>query len=91
MLILADSAEGSQFELSLQADRWIVSGAALPEVPDAQNPREITEARLESTRQLADTVDGLFHSFLKARTSGGGGWATTRGEIRKWITERRRR
>jgi hypothetical protein len=85
-LLLADSTGQCQWELSFQADRWLVSGASLPEVPDAKTPRELIEARLTLTRQLADTIDDLFRVFLKVRVASG--WSGQKQKIRKWIGER---
>ncbi len=85
-LILADASAGSQWELSFQADRWIVSGASLPEVPDAKTPRELIDARLMLTRQLADTIDDLFRVFLQARVATS--WPAQRKKIRTWIIDR---
>ncbi|MCX5658715.1 MAG: hypothetical protein NTW19_03210 [Planctomycetota bacterium] len=85
-LILADSTGGRQWEITLQGDRWLVSGAMLPEVPEAQSTRELIEARLDLTRGLAETLDALYGVFLKARVSGS--WASQRTAIRKWIRER---
>lgn len=88
-LMIADTGggEGLQWELALQADKWIISGATLPENPDATTPREITEHRLTLTRRLAETMDGLLGVFVKART--GGGWPAQKKQIREWIRTRR--
>ncbi|MFA9477323.1 hypothetical protein ACERK3_03330 [Phycisphaerales bacterium AB-hyl4] len=84
-LIISDGEH--QWELSLQADRWQVSSAALPEIAEAESPREITEARLELVRSLADTLDSLYQAFLLRRV--GGGWANDRQAIRDWIKQQR--
>jgi len=86
-LIVADTADGQQWELTLQADRWIVSGAALPEVPDAESPRQIIESRLGSVTRMAWVLDGLYLAFLKQRTAGS--WPSRRKTIRQWIHNRR--
>lgn len=85
-LILADSTGGRQWELTLQGDRWLISGAALPEVPEAQSTRELIEARLDLVRGLAETLDLLYGAFLKSRVSGG--WPAQRTTIRNWIRQR---
>ena len=89
-LVIADNlaGDGVQWKFTLQADRWTVSGATLPEVPDAQTPREATEARLANTRQLASMLDGLFKAFLSQRVSSG--WAAKRRAIHEWIVKRKR-
>lgn len=88
-LVLANTgAEGGQYELTLQADRWIVSAAAIPESPDAKTPREFLEHRLESIRTLSQTLDAMYGVFLAARL--GSGWASHRKTIREWIVSRRK-
>jgi hypothetical protein len=88
-LILADAEDETQWELALQGDKWIVSGAALPKVEEATSPREITDQRLQSTLRLAGVVDGLFHTFMEERL--GKGWGTKRDAMREWIKARRKR
>ncbi|MEX0886927.1 MAG: hypothetical protein WD009_10860, partial [Phycisphaeraceae bacterium] len=84
-LILADAE--CQWELTLQGDRLHVSSAALPEVADAQTPRELTEARLMLVQRLAATLDGMYATFLDERTSSA--WPTRRETIAAWIRHRR--
>ncbi len=83
-LILSDGEH--QWELTVQADQWVVSAAALPEVTDAQSPRELTEARLELVRRLGETLDGLYSTFLTERA--GGSWASRHTTLRQWIHDR---
>ncbi|HEX7010423.1 MAG TPA: hypothetical protein VF184_10600 [Phycisphaeraceae bacterium] len=85
-LILSDGEH--QWELTLQGDRMQVSGAALPEVPDAQSPRQLLEGRLLLIGTLASTLDAAYQSFLAQRCSGG--WSAQRQAIRQWIADRRR-
>ena len=84
-LILSDGEH--QWELALQGDKWIVSSAALPEIPDAEGPRELMDARLSLIGKLDESLDALYLTFLKQRT--GSGWTTKRGQIRDWIRTRR--
>ncbi|MCC7193312.1 MAG: hypothetical protein IT444_11070 [Phycisphaeraceae bacterium] len=87
-LLVADTGgDGLQWELSLQADRWIISGATIPENPDATTPREIIEHRLVLIRRLAETMDGLFGVFIKSRVSST--WPGQKKQIRDWIRVRR--
>ncbi len=88
ILAEADGGEGHSFELTLQFDRFIVTGAQLPMMEDAQTPREIIEYRLRHTRQLADMLDGLVATFIKLRTSSD--WSGTREKLRNWIRKRGR-
>jgi hypothetical protein len=83
-LILSDGEH--QWELTLQGDRWVVSAASMPEVPDAESPRELTEARLQLVRRLANTLDGMFGAFLSERTSGT--WPSKRDTLGRWVRER---
>ncbi|MCE9591323.1 MAG: hypothetical protein K8S99_12455 [Planctomycetes bacterium] len=88
-LILANAGvEGTQHELALQADRWVVSAASIPESAEAQTPRDFLEHRLESIRALAQTLDAMYGVFVQARV--GSGWATQRKTIREWVQKRRK-
>lgn len=88
-LILADADDETQWELSLQGDKWLVSGAALPKVEEATSPREITDMRLQSTLRLSAVIDGLYLTFLDERMSSS--WPTKRDGIREWIKARRKK
>lgn len=79
----------SNWELTLQADKLVVSSIRLPEIEDAATPRELLERRLELTLAAADAIDKMYAAFLKQRT--GSGWGTKRDTIRKWIKERNAR
>ncbi|HMN97399.1 MAG TPA: hypothetical protein PKC43_13185 [Phycisphaerales bacterium] len=77
---------GHAFACSLQADRFAVSGATLPEIDDARSEREIVEQRIERTLELDRTLLALFEAFLRARV--GRGWTTTREQMTEWIRGR---
>ncbi len=83
-MILADGE--NQWEFTFQADRFIISGAGLPEIEQVEHPRELLEGRLMLTRQLTQTLDGLLATFMNDRLADG--WSTTKTAIRSWITER---
>ncbi|MEM1026865.1 MAG: hypothetical protein AAGJ38_02165 [Planctomycetota bacterium] len=83
-LLVSDGSQ--QWELTLQGDPWTVGSAKLPEVPDAQSPRELTEARLELTVILGRLLDGLYSAFLEKRMSAS--WPSQRDTIRTWIRTR---
>lgn len=85
-LIVSDGQH--QWELTLQTDRMIVSSALLPEIHEVEHPRDLVEARLQLTKALSDTLDGLYAAFLAERVSQR--WDTARQNIRKWITARRK-
>ncbi len=83
-LLIADGEH--HFEVTLQVDKMAVSSAVLPEVEDAQSPRELIESRLQLTAALAGALDNLYRAFLDQRTRSG--WSSRRGEIRDWIVKR---
>ncbi|HXE54275.1 MAG TPA: hypothetical protein VN541_14725 [Tepidisphaeraceae bacterium] len=78
-------ANGQQFTLTLNAESLALSGAKLPEVEEAENPRVLFEERIGLLRDLGQTIDGLFTSFLKIRASSS--WEGQVSGIRKWIME----
>jgi len=86
-MILADIADGQQWELTWQGDRMIISSAKLPDVEEATSAREVLEQRLQLTRRLGQVVDGLMATFLQLRTSQG--WGDKSQQIRSWIKQRR--
>ncbi len=85
-LIVSDGHH--QWELTLQADRMIVSSALLPEIHEADGPRDLAEHRLLLTRRLDGVLRGLYGAFLDERTQSN--WPTKTQTIRKWIANRRR-
>ncbi len=87
-LIIAEASGGEsrQWELTLQGDRFDVSSAALPEVEEVETERELIEQRVLLVRGLAQTLDGMFETFLSQRF--GGGWSNQRSQIREWVRER---
>ncbi len=74
---------GSQYELTLQAETLAVTGAALPKVEGPSGPAEARVARVESLRQLAETLDLLLDAFGRRRL--GAAWAGDLGRIRDWL------
>jgi len=80
-LILSDGE--SHWELTLQADALTVHSAALPEITDAQSPRELIETRLDHIEGLAKLLDCLFDEFLSHRAYVG--WPDVVAEIKAWI------
>ncbi len=76
--------QGAQYELTMQAESFAVSGAALPKPEDGPlSPSESRIARLESLRHLTETIDLLFAAYLDRRTSIV--WAEELGRIRGWL------
>ena len=85
-MILADREH--QWELTLQADRFDAASVALPQVTEAETPRDALEQRLEHLARLARNLERIFDAYLTARTATD--WPETRGEITEWIRSRRR-
>lgn len=83
-LILSDGEH--QWDLTLGGDTLNVSAALLPEITEAQTPREVIEQRLGLTGSLAFALDQLYATFLKQRTASG--WTGKRETISKWIKQR---
>lgn len=73
--------EGQQFDLTLQAETFGISGARihLDEDDDDFGP----EDRIEAVRTLSDTIDGLFHTFCDRRTSEA--WSADLNGMRGWL------
>jgi len=86
-LILADAEH--QWELNLQGDQFVVSGAALPDIEDVENARELLERRLELIIALSDTLNALYATFLTRRAAGP--WKTDRDAIKSWIKDRQKK
>ena len=85
-LILADAEH--QWQLTLQGDQFVVSGAQLPEIEDVENARELIECRLELIVGLSEALNALYTAFLARRASGP--WAADRDAIKTWIKARRK-
>jgi len=87
-LVIADAA--SQWSLSLQADRWLVSGCTLPEPPEnveLESQRDAAEWRIEQIRRLDELLTVLFSAFCTQRAEST--WNSRRDDIRKWIKDHR--
>ncbi|QDU32546.1 hypothetical protein KS4_05780 [Poriferisphaera corsica] len=76
------------FELNLQGDKYVIGSALLPEIMEAETPREIVEARLLKIMVLSQLLDAVYDVFLEQR-SNTGKWANIKNEMSKWIKERR--
>lgn len=74
---------GVQYDLTLQAETLAVSGLALPK-PEGVTGREARLARVESLRDLVETLDLLYDSYGRHRTSPN--WNGLLGQIRHWLT-----
>ena len=73
---------GDQYELTLQAETFTVSGAKIYGDEDAEG-RGILEDRIEGLRGLYQTLDLLFQTFCERRV--GKGWAGDLRQMRDWL------
>ncbi|MEM9066636.1 MAG: hypothetical protein AAGB51_14250 [Planctomycetota bacterium] len=83
-LLLSDGI--AHWRFTFQADRWLVSGCALPAPSEDAIPapgREMLEYRASHALRLDALLVALFGSFLELRT--GDRWATTRERMSGWI------
>ncbi len=71
-----------QYELTLQAETLAVSGAKLP-APEASEDRARLEERISQVRHLLETLDLLYDSFCRHRTSES--WTKELGRIQRWL------
>jgi hypothetical protein len=78
-------SSGSQHSFTFNAETLAVASAKLPEVEEADTPRVLFEERITQMRDLWGTIDSLFETFLKRRTSPG--WESHAGAMRKWILQ----
>ncbi len=74
--------QGSQYELTLQAENLSVSGASLPKIEGASG-HELHMARVDQLRHLVETLDLLYDAFGRCRT--GPEWSNELGRIRRWL------
>lgn len=72
--------DGQQFDLTLQAETFGISGAKIILDEDTEFD---DDDRIEAVRTLCDTVDGLFHAFCERRT--GKAWAQDLRAIEDWL------
>lgn len=73
---------GAQYELTLQAETFAVSGAALPKIEGASG-HDLHVARVDALRHLVETLDLLYDAFGRRRT--GPDWSGDLGRIRLWL------
>lgn len=73
----------AQYELTLQAESFAVSGAKLP-IPEGDEERTRREERINQIRHLLETLDLLYATFGRKRW--GTEWAKETAKIKKWLT-----
>ncbi len=74
---------GQQYDLTLQAESFSISGAKLQTDKEAEG-REVLESRIDAIRTLNETVDLLFESFCQLRVSSN--WNERLERISRWIS-----
>ncbi len=74
---------GQQYDLTLQAESFSISGAKLQADKEAEG-REVLESRIDAIRTLNETVDLLFESFCQLRVSSN--WNERLERISRWIS-----
>jgi hypothetical protein len=77
------NARGLQYEVNFNPEAFFLGSSKLPEVPEAENVRVLFEERVALLRDLSKTLDALFDTFLKVRTSSV--WEGHTGSMRRWI------
>jgi len=77
---------GQQYELTLQAETFAVSGAKVQAEEDAEG-RAVLEGRIESLRGLKETVDLTFQAFCQRRV--GESWSEDLSQMQNWLKTRR--
>lgn len=74
---------GTQYELVLQAERFAVSGAKIHTDEEGAEGRGILEDRVESLRELNQTLDLLFQDFCQRRVAKS--WSADLEKMRHWL------
>ncbi len=82
-LVLESASQ--QITLFFNPESFFCSGVKLPEVEDAESPRVIFEERIAMLRELTQSLDQLFGTFLTTRASAS--WESKTSTIRRWITQ----
>jgi hypothetical protein len=78
---------GEQYELTVQAETFVVSGAKIQVDEDAEG-RGILEDRIESVRGLKETLDLTFQTYCEQRI--GKDWSSDLAQMRDWLKARPR-
>jgi hypothetical protein len=74
-----------QYALTLNPESFAFGTAKLPDVEDADTARTLFEERIQLLRDLCTAIDGLFETFLKARSSSA--WESYVNSVRRWILQ----
>lgn len=76
------AGDDASYTLTLDPERWVVSGVKVPELEGVRPGRERELARLDQCRQVFRSADDLYRRFLDIRLSDG--WADVRDQILVW-------
>lgn len=79
---LTISRHDSQYELTLQAETLVITGARLP-TPEGESDRARLEERITQIRHLLETLDLMYSLFCQRRL--GADWAKEMVKIKKWL------
>jgi hypothetical protein len=71
-----------QYELNLQAEALVVSGAKLPDIQTGEERLRLEE-RVGQIRHLNETVDLLYAAFLQRRL--GADWPQELARLQQWL------
>jgi hypothetical protein len=71
-----------QYDLTLQAETFTVTGAGLPKL-DKMSPADANVERVDQIRELAETLELLFGAFVARRLSNA--WREDVKSIREWL------
>lgn len=78
---------GQQYELALQPESFVVSGAKI-RIEEKVEGRGQIEERIDGLRGLQETLDLLFQAFCTVRI--GNDWPNELRKIRKWLRNKER-
>jgi hypothetical protein len=73
---------GEQYDLTIQPETFMLGGAKI-HVEDSSQGRGVLEDRIESVRNLHETLDLLFRAFCEQRV--GKNWSSELEQIRHWL------
>ncbi|MCP4191992.1 MAG: hypothetical protein GY768_15375 [Planctomycetaceae bacterium] len=74
---------GEQYEFALQAETFTVGSAKIKQIDDGTANDNTTEDRIQSIRDLTETLDLLFEVFFQRRV--GKAWKNELKKMRQWL------
>jgi hypothetical protein len=79
--------QDASYELTLQAESLAIGSARLP-APEAEDERARLEERVTQLRHLMETLDLMYHAFLRRRL--GDDWTREHARVKKWLSRKER-